>query len=110
MVESFQLLGSTEGGPMKPCRLPIPDPAFPDWRSHSSCRDVDPMVFYGPDHERAAARRRRVARAKAICHSCPVRQVCLRQSLRVPEQHGVWGGLTPDERDDILTALSVINS
>ncbi|MFD3039343.1 MULTISPECIES: WhiB family transcriptional regulator [Mycolicibacterium] len=110
MVESLQLLGSSEGGPMKPCRLPIPDPAFPDWRSHSSCRDVDPMVFYGPDHERAAARRRRVARAKAICQSCPVRQACLRQSLRVPEQHGVWGGLTPDERDDILTALSVINN
>lgn len=92
---------------MNTCRLPIPESSSIDWRSQSSCRNVDPMVFYGPDRERAAARRRRVARAKAICQSCPVKGACLRQSLRFPEPHGVWGGLTADERGDILTELSL---
>ncbi|MEV0674853.1 WhiB family transcriptional regulator [Mycobacterium sp. NPDC050441] len=95
---------------MKTCRLPIPESASPDWRSQGNCRDVDPMVFYGPDRERAAARRRRVARAKAICQSCPVQRACLKQSLRFPERHGVWGGLTADERGDILTGLSPTGS
>ncbi|MFV8165237.1 WhiB family transcriptional regulator [Mycobacterium sp. 134] len=91
---------------MNTCRPPTPESAFPDWRSRSSCRDVDPTVFYGPDRERAAARRQRVARAKAICQSCPVRRACLRQSLRFSEPHGVWGGLTADERSDVLSETS----
>ncbi|WP_327084356.1 WhiB family transcriptional regulator [Mycolicibacterium fortuitum] len=89
-------------GPMDTCQLPIPEPASQDWRSRGSCRDVDPIVFYGPDRERAAARRRRVASAKMICQTCPVKRACLRQSLRFPEPHGVWGGLTADERSNIL--------
>jgi WhiB family transcriptional regulator, redox-sensing transcriptional regulator len=93
---------------MNTCRLPIPESTSLDWRSRGNCRDVDPMVFYGPDRERSAARRRRVAVAKAICQTCPVRRACLRQSLRYPEPHGIWGGLTADERGDILTELSLV--
>lgn len=96
----------TLASPMNTCRPPTPESASPDWRSRGSCRDVDPMVFYGPDRERAAARRRRVAMAKAICQSCPVRRVCLRQSLRFSEPHGVWGGLTADERSDVLAEMA----
>ncbi|MCV7361142.1 WhiB family transcriptional regulator [Mycolicibacterium neworleansense] len=91
---------------MNTCQRPIAESASLDWRSRGSCRDADPTVFYGPDRERAAARRRRVAQAKAICQACPVKRACLRQSLRLAERHGVWGGLTADERGDILMALS----
>lgn len=38
-----------------------------------------------------------VAYAQAICRSCPVARVCLREALDRGEQYGVWGGvdLTP---------------
>ncbi|PEG59591.1 WhiB family transcriptional regulator [Mycolicibacterium boenickei] len=95
---------------MNTCQLPIPESASPDWRSRGNCRDADPIVFYGPDRERAAARRRRVASAKAICQTCPVKRACLRQSLRFPEPHGVWGGLTADERSNMLVELALAGS
>ncbi|WP_441959083.1 WhiB family transcriptional regulator [Mycolicibacterium houstonense] len=89
------------GGEVSP-ESSVPAAASLDWRSRGSCRGVDPMVFYGPDRERAAARRRRVAKAKAICQSCPVRTTCLTQSLEYAEPYGVWGGTTSDERSSIL--------
>jgi WhiB family transcriptional regulator, redox-sensing transcriptional regulator len=33
-----------------------------------------------------------VARAKAICAMCTVRQLCLSTALRRQEAYGVWGG------------------
>lgn len=36
--------------------------------------------------------------AKAICRRCPVRTECLDQALRNGKQHGVWGGLSENER------------
>lgn len=32
--------------------------------------------------------------AVEICQTCPVREDCLRQA----DDHGIWGGLTPNER------------
>ncbi|MUL82170.1 MULTISPECIES: WhiB family transcriptional regulator [unclassified Mycolicibacterium] len=73
-----------------------------EWRARGSCRDVDPLVFFGPDRERARAREQRVFTAKAICRTCPVKHACHEQSLRFAEQHGIWGGLTADERDTAM--------
>ncbi|WKG04093.1 WhiB family transcriptional regulator [Mycolicibacterium sp. HK-90] len=81
--------GRARGGPD---RWPL------DWGSRASCRDIDPIVFFGPERERASARQQRVSRAKAICRGCPVQHPCREQSLRFAEPHGVWGGLTSDER------------
>ena len=33
-----------------------------------------------------------IARAKAICAECPVRQVCFEGALARREPYGVWGG------------------
>ncbi|HEX2272863.1 MAG TPA: WhiB family transcriptional regulator [Acidimicrobiales bacterium] len=33
-----------------------------------------------------------IARAKAICAECPVRQLCLEGALARREPYGVWGG------------------
>lgn len=41
-------------------------------------------------------------RAKSICGLCPVRQRCLEWALSQPmshDQHGVFGGLAPRERN-----------
>jgi hypothetical protein len=49
--------------------------------------------------ERAEAAIARVARA--VCSGCQVRAECLDYAIRNSEAHGVWGGLTPRERDEL---------
>lgn len=36
--------------------------------------------------------------ARAVCARCPVRSECLEFALETREQHGMFGGLTPDQR------------
>lgn len=63
------------------------------WRDQARCRGVDPAVFHPPEDDDAQAEI-----AKAICHACPVREVCLEHALVVREKDGVWGGFTARER------------
>ena len=67
-----------------------------DWREHASCTDVNVNVFFpigvtGPAIDQ-------IARAKAICASCPSRDCCLEFALVTHQDYGVWGGATEDER------------
>ena len=39
------------------------------------------------------------AEARAICADCPVIDACLTGAIDRREPHGLWGGLTPAERD-----------
>ena len=64
-----------------------------DWRDRAACLSVHPEVMF--PHERDAAG---VDRAKAVCNPCPVKAECLAASRRLEATHGIWGGLTPDER------------
>lgn len=43
-----------------------------------------------------------VHRAKQICHRCPVRRECLNHALVQMEPIGVWGGLDPQERRQLI--------
>ena len=54
----------------------------------------DPDLFYakGP---------LRIERAKAICRPCPHRERCLATALELGEVHGVWGGLSAPERQEL---------
>lgn len=61
------------------------------WRDDAACRDDDTSIFF-PDREAD------VARAVAICATCPVRDDCLEFALRTRQVDGVWGGLTEPER------------
>lgn len=36
--------------------------------------------------------------AKAACATCPIREACLQMALENDEPHGIWGGLTAQER------------
>ncbi len=75
-----------------------PSAKDPEWYRAAACSDVDVSVFYPPDNERGVLAGRRVQRAKQICERCPVIRICLTTALAANERHGVWGGLTPDER------------
>jgi WhiB family redox-sensing transcriptional regulator len=63
------------------------------WTNQAACRDADPELFF-PVSETATA----VTYAKAVCALCPVRPACLQHAVGTGEGHGIWGGLTPDER------------
>lgn len=43
-------------------------------------------------------------RAVAVCKQCPVRDRCLDHAIERPEVHGVWGGLTANQRREIVEA------
>jgi WhiB family transcriptional regulator, redox-sensing transcriptional regulator len=66
------------------------------WWELAACRSVDPELFF-PVSEIGPAKRQ-VALAKAVCGECPVSQLCLDFALSTRQAHGVWGGLTVDER------------
>lgn len=72
-----------------------------DWFLKANCRDpdVDPDIFF-PDYEKFKnIKEYTVARAKAICAECAVREQCLNYALANHEKFGIWGGMTPEERD-----------
>jgi WhiB family redox-sensing transcriptional regulator len=66
---------------------------------------MDSEVFYSPAGESGSRRRRREARAKAVCAACPVLRECARYALAIAEPHGVWGGMS--EGDRALVAHSI---
>lgn len=74
-------------------------PAAPsrNWRPRAACQDVDPELFFPSDRGGPAAEAQ-AAKAKAVCAGCPVREQCLDWALSHSLGHGVWGGLTEEER------------
>lgn len=75
---------------------------FWDWQSRGLCNDLDPEVFFHPEGERGGPRQRRIEQAKAICAQCEVIEQCRAYALDNREPYGVWGGLSEEERADIL--------
>jgi WhiB family redox-sensing transcriptional regulator len=77
-------------------RLPGPVMDLWEWQYEGKCREADPTLFFHPEGERGSARRRRAEAAKAICAACPVIEQCR-------EPYGVWGGLSEEERTDVVS-------
>ncbi len=89
-------------------RLPGPNADFWDWQMRAACRGMDSEQFFHPEGERGSRRERREAEAKRVCFSCPVRLECAEHAIAVREPYGVWGGLTEDEREAIITGKRVV--
>ena len=68
-----------------------------DWLPQAACQGIDPELFYSTSPPK-------VARARGICDRCFVQPQCLlaadrlEHGLGVKMVHGIWGGLTADER------------
>lgn len=60
------------------------------------CLEYNPDIFYPEEYEEAD-----VAKAKAICNICWVKERCLSFALDNNEREGVWGATTPRERRNI---------
>lgn len=66
-----------------------------DWYDRIACKDLDIEVFFGGTVATRVAR--------ATCAVCVVRPYCLEKGWE--EAHGVWAGLTDDQRDRLRRAL-----
>ena len=67
-----------------------------DWRHHAICRDEDPELFFPIGNTGPAILQ--IEEAKQVCRRCEVREQCLAWALEAGQDHGVWGGLSEDER------------
>lgn len=69
--------------------------ARPAWHAEAACVDEPLDVFF-------PTRGASLARARAICATCPVRAQCLDEALEFDrsryELPGVWGGTSPRQR------------
>lgn len=67
-----------------------------DWRARSACLQVNPELFFPVGSTGPAVSQ--VDQAKLVCQRCEVQRVCLEWALEEKQDHGVWGGMTEDER------------
>ncbi len=88
---------SRPGLPVSWCRLCEPQPELPWWHGYGSCKGLDADWWFPPDG-RSSDAHDMTAAAKKICMSCGVRKDCLEWAISLPEECGVWGGMTARER------------
>ena len=67
-----------------------------DWRHRSACLEEDPELFFPIGNTGPAILQ--IEEAKQVCRRCDVREQCLAWALSAGQDHGVWGGLSEDER------------
>ena len=69
------------------------------WQEQAICPSVDPEIFHVDKGGSTRA-------AKRVCFRCPVRLDCLTHALKHDEKFGIWGGLSPGERERVLRGAS----
>ncbi|MCZ7430127.1 WhiB family transcriptional regulator [Streptomyces sp. WMMC1477] len=68
-----------------------------DWRKLAACAKDDPELFFPIGNTGPALLQ--IEEAKAVCRNrCPVMEQCLAWALETNQEHGVWGGMSEDER------------
>ena len=67
-----------------------------DWWSQAACLQEDPELFF-PVGTRGPAVLQ-IEEARQVCRRCFARTQCLEWAISGGPDHGVWGGLDPDER------------
>jgi len=67
-----------------------------DWRHRASCRDEDPETWFPVGDDGPALLQ--IAEAKTVCQRCPVTTQCLDMALAEGLDHGVFGGMSRNER------------
>ena len=67
-----------------------------DWRHKAACLTEDPELFFPVGNTGPALQQ--IEDAKKICQSCAVKDQCLNWALDAGQDHGVWGGMSEDER------------
>ncbi len=71
-----------------------PPPPLGAWSHRAACLDADPAVFFPEAADDGT-------NAKTICARCPVVEACLNYALVNRQHHGVWGGLSEHQREQL---------
>jgi len=100
------LLTSLEALLGRPNFTPTPESILellelPGFFRDAKCAGKDPSIF---DGETLTG----ILQAKKICNECPIRAACARWAMRTQE-FGVWGSLTPKERERKAKGIEVID-
>jgi WhiB family redox-sensing transcriptional regulator len=100
------LLTSLEAELGKPNFTPTPESILellelPGFFRDAKCAGKAPSIF---DGETLTG----ILQAKRICNECPIRAACARWAMRTQE-FGVWGSLTPKERERKAKGIEVID-
>lgn len=83
---------TTDDRPMTPTRINAKN-----WRDFAACRDdEDPERFFPVGNTGPA--QLQIEDAKAVCRRCDAADWCLRYALESGQDHGVFGGMSEDER------------
>jgi len=67
-----------------------------DWRDQAACLTEDPELFFPIGNTGPALLQ--IEEAKKVCAPCVVRDKCLQWALETGQDHGVWGGMSEEER------------
>lgn len=67
----------------------------PAWHAYALCGEAGGDGWFPEDGEHPGI-------AKRVCYGCPVRGECLNDALDRGDRHGIWGGYSPKERQEIL--------
>ena len=78
-----------------------------EWQYDGACRGSDPEQFFLDPNMRGLNKRTKELNAIKVCNTCPVKQACLDHALSVPEIFGVWGGMTEEQRHELLRKKGV---
>lgn len=73
-----------------------------DWTFSAACGSAEADLFFPIS---ASFRNlTQVTEAKALCDICLVRRECLDFAVRTRQMHGIWGGMTEEERYPLIRA------
>lgn len=61
------------------------------WLNHALCAETDPDIFFP---EKGGS----TAPATSVCQNCEVRSECLEYALSNDIRHGIWGGMSDNDR------------
>lgn len=73
------------------------------WWLHARCRGRRDLNFY-------SNWQRQIRACRKVCQECPVRAHCAIEALLRHDPWGIWGGLTPEERAEIIAGKPRTNS
>lgn len=65
------------------------------------CQTTDPEIFFP---EPGTSHTRELKWAVSECKKCPVQRECAEYAIASNEPYGLWGGLSPRERQQIRSA------
>lgn len=75
-----------------------------DWRDRAACRPGTgvELEWFFPEKADTAYNRSLEVYAKATCRECPSKDACLTWALETGQDAGIWGGMTPRERTNLI--------